>query len=284
MSLKKNTRWLLICLLFILSSFSVCTVQAAQTKTVSVTLKKSPKTYKKSTTVGTTVTLKLKYKSKALSVNKAKIRSSKTSVAAVNSNGTIQTKRPGTAIITVKYKKRSAKIRLKVKAAKNSTTSTAYLEAQSLPDDVVPFTSDTSDVVPFTSDSEVESSSNSTSSSVSSLRTKLVNYAKSFVGVLPYVYAGNSLKSGTDCSGFIHLIYAHYNISAPRSASEFQSIANISYNDLLPGDIVVYKNGGHVALYIGNDRIVHCKGRDYGTVEDSMWYNSPTGYVRLIKD
>ena len=272
MSLKKHSRWLLICLLLLVSACCVSTVSAAQTKTVSITLKKYPKTKKKSVTVGSTLSLKVKYKSIILSDTSAQIISSKPSVAQVNANGTITARNIGSSMITVRYQRRSARIRLKVKAGK---TTTAYLESQSLPDDVIPITSE-----PTGS----SSSSSSSSSSVSSLRSKLVSYARSFVGKLPYVYAGNSLTSGTDCSGIIHLIYAHFNISAPRSARDFQSIANISYEDLQPGDIVVYKNGGHVALYIGNDRIAHAKGSNYGTVEDSMWYNSPTGYVRLIKD
>jgi hypothetical protein len=126
-------------------------------------------------------------------------------------------------------------------------------------------------------------SGSSNSGKVSSLRTQIVNYASKFVGVLPYVYGGNSLQSGTDCSGFIHLIMAHFGINTARTASAFQSMSNISYSDLLPGDLVCYRNGGHVALYIGNDTIIHAKGANYGTVKESMWYGTPTGYVRLIK-
>ena len=114
------------------------------------------------------------------------------------------------------------------------------------------------------------------------LRKNLVAYAKTFVGKLPYVYAGNSLKYGTDCSGFVHLIYRKFGKSVPRSAREFQSLCNIEYEDLQPGDVVVYKNGGHVAIYIGNDKVVHAKGSQYGTCKDSMWYGTPTGYVRFI--
>ena len=117
----------------------------------------------------------------------------------------------------------------------------------------------------------------------SSLRQKIVSYAKSFVGKLPYVYGGDSLKTGTDCSGFIHLIYQKYGYDVPRSASEFQSISNTTYENLEPGDVVVYKNGGHVAMYIGNDEVVHAQGTAYGTRKTSMWYNSPTGYVKILK-
>ena len=94
----------------------------------------------------------------------------------------------------------------------------------------------------------------SATSNLSSLRNRIVEYANQFVGVLPYVYGGNSLVTGTDCSGFVHLVLGH---------------------------IIVYRNGGHVALYAGNDIIIHAKGSKYGTVKESMWYNTPTGYVRL---
>ena len=113
-------------------------------------------------------------------------------------------------------------------------------------------------------------------------RDEIVSYAKKFAGILPYVYAGNSLVSGTDCSGFIHLIYEHFGINVPRTAREFQAMSNISANKLQPGDIVVYKYGGHVALYIGDGKVVHAKGRDYGTVIDNMNYGTPTGYVCAI--
>ena len=120
------------------------------------------------------------------------------------------------------------------------------------------------------------------SGSTSSLRARIVNYANQFVGVLPYVYGGNSLVSGTDCSGFIHLIMAHFGIDTARTASAFQSMSNISRSELLPGDLVTYRNGGHVALYVGNGTIIHAKGSNYGTVKESMMYNTPTGYVRII--
>ena len=121
----------------------------------------------------------------------------------------------------------------------------------------------------------------SATSNLSSLRKRIVEYANQFVGVLPYVYGGNSLVTGTDCSGFIHLVLGHFGINTARTASEFQSMSDISYEDLLPGDIIVYRNGGHVALYAGNYIIIHAKVSKYGTVKVSVWYNTPTGYVRL---
>lgn len=45
--------------------------------------------------------------------------------------------------------------------------------------------------------------------------SSVVSYAMQFVGN-PYVWAGNSLTNGVDCSGFVHEVYAHFGISTPR--------------------------------------------------------------------
>lgn len=122
----------------------------------------------------------------------------------------------------------------------------------------------------------------SSGSSTSSLRSQIVTYAKSFVGKLRYVYGGDSLVYGTDCSGFVHLIYEHFGISTPRTAASFQSMSNITRSQLQPGDLVTYRYGGHVAMYIGNGQVVHAKGTNYGTVIDNIDYGTPTGYVRIL--
>ena len=51
------------------------------------------------------------------------------------------------------------------------------------------------------------------------ISNQVVNYALEYVGY-PYVYGGNSLTNGTDCSGFTKLIYAQYGIYLPRSAPD----------------------------------------------------------------
>lgn len=43
----------------------------------------------------------------------------------------------------------------------------------------------------------------------------VVEYAKQFLGN-PYVYGGNSLTNGTDCSGFVKGVYAAFGVSLPR--------------------------------------------------------------------
>ena len=50
------------------------------------------------------------------------------------------------------------------------------------------------------------------------LATQIVNYALQFVGG-PYVYGGNSLTEGTDCSGFTKLVFANFGIYLERVAA-----------------------------------------------------------------
>ena len=71
-----------------------------------------------------------------------------------------------------------------------------------------------------------------------------------------YVYGGTSLTNGIDCSGFVQAIHAKFGISVPRTSSEQRYGGKaVSYSDMLPGDVVCYS--GHVAIYIGNNQIVH---------------------------
>ncbi len=101
------------------------------------------------------------------------------------------------------------------------------------------------------------------------ISNQVVNYALKFVGG-PYVYGGNSLTNGTDCSGFTKLVFANYGVYLPRSAPE-QAYAGIhvDINDIMPGDIVVSGYDGivcHAALYIGNGKLVHALNSDVGIV------------------
>ena len=83
----------------------------------------------------------------------------------------------------------------------------------------------------------------------------LIGFAKQFVGN-PYVYGGTSLTNGTDCSGFVKGVYRQFGISLPRTSYAQRSVGEkVSYDEMQAGDIVCYS--GHVALYMGNGKIVH---------------------------
>lgn len=101
-----------------------------------------------------------------------------------------------------------------------------------------------------------------------SFKTKVVNFAKMFIGN-PYVMGGNSLTDGTDCSGFVMLVYGNFGISLPRTTTgQAESGVEVSIDDIEIGDIISYGYDGyatHSAIYIGDGRIVHA-----GTVETGI--------------
>lgn len=86
---------------------------------------------------------------------------------------------------------------------------------------------------------------------------KVVNYAKKFVGN-KYKYGGTSLTKGADCSGFTMAVYKKFGKRLPHSSSAQRKVGKKVKGGLKnakPGDIICYS--GHVAIYMGNNKIVH---------------------------
>ena len=99
------------------------------------------------------------------------------------------------------------------------------------------------------------SSSNTSKPSNTSVGQKIANKGCEYIGN-PYVYGGNSLTNGIDCSGFVQQIHAKYGISTPRNSTSLRYGGKaVAVSDMMPGDVVCYE--GHVAIYIGGGQIVH---------------------------
>ena len=99
------------------------------------------------------------------------------------------------------------------------------------------------------------SSSNTSKPSNASVGQKIANKGCEYIGN-PYVYGGNSLTNGIDCSGFVQQIHAKYGISTPRNSTSLRYGGKaVAVSDMMPGDVVCYE--GHVAIYIGGGQIVH---------------------------
>ncbi len=69
----------------------------------------------------------------------------------------------------------------------------------------------------------------------------------------PYVWGG-SQPGGFDCSGLTSWAYGQAGVEIPRLAAHQAVGQQVSYAELLPGDLVVWE--GHVAMYTGDGMMV----------------------------
>lgn len=111
----------------------------------------------------------------------------------------------------------------------------------------------------------------------------IVDYAKQFVGN-PYVYGGNSLTNGVDCSGFTQQVFGDNGISLARTAADqSQGGQDVSMDDLQAGDLLFYDNGGyvgHVAIYCGDGTVVHASNEETGITISDVDYRTPVSAKR----
>lgn len=132
----------------------------------------------------------------------------------------------------------------------------------------------------ITKGTKLPSSSKTTVSSTKSSSVnkgqQVVNYALKFVGN-PYRYGGTSLTKGADCSGFVQSVYKHFGKSLPRTSySQRRAGTKVSsLSKAKPGDIICYS--GHVAIYMGNNKIVHASTYKTGI---KVSYNA--AYRRIV--
>lgn len=101
-----------------------------------------------------------------------------------------------------------------------------------------------------------------------SLGARAVGLAQQVVkSNVPYVWGGNSLTQGVDCSGLVQQVYARLGIQLPRTSTEQAKYGKVVPNlgQALPGDLILMyspyeptglQQYGHVGIYIGNGMMI----------------------------
>jgi hypothetical protein len=91
----------------------------------------------------------------------------------------------------------------------------------------------------------------------------IVDTAREALGT-PYVWGGNSLSSGVDCSGLVQQVYAAHGIELPRVTYDQINVgSSVPINKLRVGDLVFFdtdrssKGPDHVGIYIGGGKFIH---------------------------
>jgi len=98
----------------------------------------------------------------------------------------------------------------------------------------------------------------------------ILNSAIGYMGI-KYVYGGES-SQGFDCSGFVYRVYADNGISLGRTVTDMESQGvEISIENLIPGDLIIFYDPKHVGIYLGNNRFIHSSSyRNRGVVISSL--------------
>lgn len=114
--------------------------------------------------------------------------------------------------------------------------------------------------------------------------SSIVEYAQKFVGN-PYVWGGESLTEGADCSGFTQAVFSDMGIDIGRTAAEqAEGGEEVDLDDIQAGDILYYYNDegriGHVTIYNGDGTVTHASNPENGIRISDVNYRTPAGARR----
>jgi peptidoglycan DL-endopeptidase CwlO len=105
---------------------------------------------------------------------------------------------------------------------------------------------------------------------------KAVAFAYDQLGC-PYVYGGTGpCNLGFDCSGLAQAAWAAAGVAIPRDSYEqWAGLPHVPLSAIEPGDLLIYNDEGHVAIYVGNGYIIDAPqtGMDVERIPESTpWY------------
>lgn len=124
---------------------------------------------------------------------------------------------------------------------------------------------------------------------INPVRTAIVEDALQYLGGR-YVWGGETLGVGVDCSGFTKQIFAKHGIYLNRVSYDqaTQGTQLTDASQLKPGDLVFYSRPGlqigHVAIYIGNGQVIHAYNPSQGIIITPYNYATPMKMMNIIGD
>ncbi|MFD6987701.1 C40 family peptidase [Streptomyces sp. NPDC059943] len=88
----------------------------------------------------------------------------------------------------------------------------------------------------------------------------VVAFARAQLGK-PYVWGGTGPR-GYDCSGLVMRAWEKAGVQLPRTTwGQVKAGKATTRDELVPGDLIISNNGGHVQLYIGDGKVIHAPGK-----------------------
>jgi cell wall-associated NlpC family hydrolase len=118
---------------------------------------------------------------------------------------------------------------------------------------------------------------------ITSMARRLTSIAMQYIGT-PYVFGGNSLYYGIDCSAYTQQIYAQIGINLPRTADvQYEVGTPISRSELLPGDEVFFTTytygASHCGIYLGDGNFIHASSSRGVTISSLNDHYYSTHYI-----
>ena len=125
-------------------------------------------------------------------------------------------------------------------------------------------------------------------------RNEFVSYAKTFIGT-PYKYGSSTPANGLDCSGFIMVVFGHFNVKTPRVSKDFTNEGiQVDLKNAAPGDIILFTGSDNSTGIVGHMGIVtmggtvptfisSTSGKNIGVVESKLSGYWKTHFVKVIR-
>ena len=122
------------------------------------------------------------------------------------------------------------------------------------------------------------------------MNRRIIETSKQYIGV-PYVFGGNSPKTGLDCSAYVKLVFSQVGINLPRTADVQYTVGTpVSTADLIPGDVVFFQTyapgASHVGIYLGEGNFIHAsssKGVTISSLSSAYYSTHYIGARRMVQ-